>query len=534
MRLTLRAKLALVALVLLVLPWAGYRYVREMERFLLAAQEQALAATARAIATALHERAQLLAYRPGEDSELRRQAERELQRLTGGARVEREEPPGEPSTNAEIAAILKGVERASSRIWVVSRDYRVLALAGSLKRAEPEAPGLVQQALGWLVGAPGEEFDEAIADEAVAAGREIAAALQGAAGTRSRNSRDGRTLIVSAAHPIWVGDAVHGAVVVEETTGRIASLRNQALERLLIVTLAAFALVAAVLLWFATRISNRIRRLSEEADAAIDGRGRVTRLLTASDAADEIGDLSRGFTTVLSRLARYNAYLEGMAGRLSHELRTPIAVVRSSLENLRASQSQDEAHKYLARAEEGLARLSTILARMSEASRLEQGLASAARETFDAAAVVQGCVEGYRLAYAPREFELLLPKSEARVQGAPDLLAQMLDKLVENAVDFAVPGTPVRVQLASDRDQLLLRVENEGQRLPDAIRESLFDSMQSLRSAPSGGVPHLGLGLYIARLVAEFHGGALRAENLASGRGVAFEASLGSAAERAL
>ncbi|MBI2754463.1 MAG: hypothetical protein HYX46_13290 [Betaproteobacteria bacterium] len=533
-RLTLRAKLALVALVLLVLPWAGWRYVREMERFLLAAQEQALAATARAVATALHDRPQLLAYRPGDESELRRQAERELQRLAGGAAVERPEPPGERAGDAEIAAILKGVERASSRIWVVSRDYRVLALAGSLKRAEPEPPGLLQRALGWLVGDPGGEFDEAIADQALAAGREVAAALQGAGGTRTRATPDGRALIVSAAHPIWVGDEVFGAVVVEETTSRIASLRSQALERLLLVTLAAFALVAGVLLWFATRISNRIRRLSEEAEAAIDARGRVTRLLTASGAADEIGDLSRGFTTVLSRLARYNTYLEGMAGRLSHELRTPIAVVRSSLDNLRASRSADEAQTYLSRAEEGLARLSTILARMSEASRLEQGLASAPREIFDAAAVVRSCVDGYRLAYAPRAFDLLLPNASVPVQGSPDLLAQMLDKLIENAADFAPPGTPVRVMLSLEGERVLLRVENQGPPLPDAVRESLFESMLSLRSGQAGGVPHLGLGLYIARLIAEHHGGALRAENLASGRGVAFEASLKSAADRAV
>jgi len=85
-RFPLRAKLALVALVLLVLPWAGWLYVREMERFLLSAQEQALAATARAVATALHDRPQLLGYRPPDESELRRQAERELQRLTGAPR----------------------------------------------------------------------------------------------------------------------------------------------------------------------------------------------------------------------------------------------------------------------------------------------------------------------------------------------------------------------------------------------------------------------------------------------------------------
>jgi len=333
-------------------------------------------------------------------------------------------------------------------------------------------------------------------------------------------------VVVSAAHPIWVGDEVHGAVVVEETTNRIASLRSQALERLLVVTLAVFALVAAVLFWFATRISNRIRRLSDEAEAAIDARGRVTRLTTASDAGDEIGDLSRNFTTVLGRLARYNAYLEALAGRLSHELRTPVAVVRSSLENLHAARTPEEAQTYVARAEEGLARLATILSRMTEASRLEQSLSAVARERFDAAAVIRGCVDGYRLAYAPAVFELALHAEPVPVLGSADLLAQMLDKLVENAVDFAATGTAIRISLDSKDAGVRIRIENAGPPLPDAIRESLFDSMVSLRGEHSGGVPHLGLGLYIARLIAEFHGGTLHAENLPGGRGVAFEAAL--------
>lgn len=532
-RWSLRAKLGLVALVLLVLPIAGYLYVREMERFLLSAQEEVLSATARAVATALHDRPQLTAYRPVDESALRREAEEELRRLTGGvpstpARVLDREAPAQSRTddsagNDEIAAILKGVERTSSRIWVVSRDYRVLALAGSLRRSDIEPPGAIQRVLAWLLSPPTEEFDDAIATDAVAAGRDVVAALQGAAGMRTRHTQDGRAVVVSASHPIWVGNEVHGAVVVEETTNLIASLRSRALERLLVVTLGAFVLVGAVLLWFATRISNRIRSLRDEAEAAIDARGRVTRLLTASDTGDEIGDLSRSFTTVLTRLGRYNAYLEGMAGRLSHELRTPIAVVRSSLENLRAARDEEEARTYVARAEEGLARLSTILSRMSEASRLEQGLSSSAREHYDAVPVVKGCVEGYRSAYAQATFAVSAPDSPVQVEGSADLLAQLLDKLVENAVDFHVPGSAIRVTLDSGAH---LRVENEGPALPEAIRESLFESMMSQRADRSGSTPHLGLGLYVARMIAEFHGGTLRAANLPDGRGVGFEAAL--------
>src|SRR5438132_6688033 len=98
-RFSLRAKLALTALVLLALPWAGALYVNEVERFLLEGQEQTLLATARAVATALHERPHLL-------------------------RPERED--------AEVAAILAGVQRSSSRIWVVNRDLRVISRAGTL------------------------------------------------------------------------------------------------------------------------------------------------------------------------------------------------------------------------------------------------------------------------------------------------------------------------------------------------------------------------------------------------------------------
>jgi signal transduction histidine kinase len=198
-------------------------------------------------------------------------------------------------------------------------------------------------------------------------------------------------------------------------------------------------------------------------------------------------------------------------------------VVRSSLENLHAARTPEETRTYVARAEEGLGRLSAILSRMTEASRLEQSLSAAQRETFDAAAVVRGCVEGYRLAYASRTFDLVVPAEKILAQGSADLLAQMLDKLVENAVDFAAAETPIRISLDNDAR---LRVENLGPPLPDAIRDSLFDSMVSLRSERSGGAPHLGLGLYIARLIAEFHGGALRAENLPGVNGVAFEADL--------
>lgn len=539
----LRAQVALVALSLLALPWVGYRYVKEMERFLLEGQEQAQIATARAIATALHGRPQLMRLQPVVDSELRSEAEAELRRLAAerGApaasetaaaaprEIARESAPREQI--AEIDAILRGLQHTTARIWVVNRDYRVLALAGGLKRADADgATGFWRSALGRLIQRPTEDFDEATAADVLATGREIAGALQGRPGARVRNTRDGRAVVVSAAHPIWAGEEVLGAVVVEETTNSILSVRSQALERLLVVTLMAFALAAAVLLAFATRLSQRIRRLRDEAESAIDASGRLTtRIAAGSNARDEIGDLSRSFSTMLARLSQHHAYLESMASRLSHELRTPIAVVRSSLENLDLQPLPAEARVYIERAEEGLARLNTILTRMSEATRLEQGLAAQERERFDLAAVVAGCVEGYRGAYPGHAFELGLPAGAIEVDGAPDLAAQLLDKLAANAVDFSAPGAAIVVSVeregANEGRMARVSVENQGPPLPDEMRGTLFESMVSVRKERGGAAPHLGLGLYIARLIAEFHGGSVRADNLPASGGVIVSAT---------
>ena len=539
---TLRLKLALVALTLLALPWVGYRYVQEMERFLLEAQQQALLATARAVATALHERPQLMRVKPAENSAARQAAEESLRQAAERAdktgqpavveEIGRESVVSEQQSVAEIGAILRGLERSTGRIWVVNRELKLLALAGSLKPpatadAGEGAARLWRDILARIVPRPAEDFDEALDEDVLGTGREIAHALLGAPATRLRNSADGRAVIVSAAHPIWSRDDVLGAVVVEETTHSILAVRSQALERLLLTTIVVFALAAAVLLGFATRLSNRIRRLRDEAESAVDARGRLKRLTSGSQAGDEIGDLSRSFSVVLEKLSQHHGYLESLAGRLSHELRTPIAVVRSSLENLRLEQDPAQKQVYLERAEEGLARLSKILTRMSEATRLEQSLHGEARSRFDLAALVTDCVNGYRLAYPQQAFELKAPAQPLDVEGSPDLFAQLLDKLVANAVDFGHAGAPVRIELTRADHAAQLAVSNAGPPIPDEVRGRLFESMISARSGHGqDSEPHLGLGLYIARLIAEFHGGTIAAASLPDGSGVSVTVTL--------
>ena len=511
-RLTLRVQLALVSLVLLALPWLGYRYVQEMERFLLESQQQALLATARATAALLHEKPQLM-------------------HLTTPARSFTTDIDNDPLLvelgrvdearhHREVSDLLKGMERSGARIWVINRELKVLSVAGTLKKSADHAePGsALDRLIALIIAPPTQDFDDAIDSDVLIRGKEIDAALLGAPTSRLRNTPDGRAVIASAAHPVWSGSNVVGAVIAEETTHPVLALRNQALARLLGISLVALAVIALVVLGFATWLSSRIRRLRDEAEGALDARGRIAGLVTASRANDEIGDLSRSFSTMLERLAQHHDYLQSLASRLSHELRTPVAVVRSSLENLRLAELDESQRVYVERADEGIVRLNRILSRMTEATRLESSLADQERELFDLGKVLHDCVAGYRLAYADTTIELLTVDSPVMIAGSPDLLAQLLDKLIGNAREFRTAGTPIRVQLSRQGDMAVIHVENSGTPIPDSILGKLFGSMvSSRRESSTASEPHLGLGLYIARLVTEFHGGRITADNIPGG-----------------
>jgi dedicated sortase system histidine kinase len=432
----------------------------------------------------------------------------------------------------EINDLIRGLGRASSRIWVVDVNRRVLAHAGTLRRPAPPpstAPPTLWDRVtdAWvlpltrrLLDEPREDFEDVPPGTYKLEGREVESALAGREATRWRLTPDSRAVVLSAAHPVFVEDQVRGAVLVEQTTNDVLAARNREFGKLFAAILAVSLLGALALLAFASRLSWRVGRLRDGVERAIDSHGRVSGGVPGTSAGDELGDLARSFSAILERQGQYTAYLEQVAQRLSHELRTPVGVVRSSLDNLRQQPLPEDARVYIARAEEGLGRLSTILSRMGEATRLEHALASTERETFDLAAVVSGCVAGYRLASPGREIELRGADEPLPVKGAPDLVAQLLDKLVDNALDFARPGTPVRVSLARDGRAATLSVENQGPPLPERMRTRLFESMVSIRPSGGDGGPHLGLGLYLVRLIAAFHGGQAVARDREDGDGV--------------
>ena len=404
-----------------------------------------------------------------------------------------------------------------------------VALAGDLSNASGD--GTIQAPDNrWLRMAydlilePGEEAALATPDPS---GREqlsyIAEALQGETTPAPRWFRSQETgrAVLSIAQPIFAGNVQTGAIVLQRSTEANLSLANQALTRLISLTIVATLAVAIVLLGYATWLSYRIRSLSSAAEAALDENAVRTDLPSAL-AGDEIGDLSRSFSHVLQQLGDYNNYLRTLASKLSHELRTPLTIVRSSLENLEHEKLSRDGEEYTARAKDGVERLGTILNAMSEASRTEELMQNVEEEQFEIGPVIESAVRAYSDAWPKREFRFHERGAGSMVLGSPELIIQMLDKLVDNAVDFSTDGAVIDIEAVREEDNFYLRVSNPGKPLPEEMRTQLFHSMVSVRDGDAG--KHLGLGLHVARLIAEGHGGTINARNTKSG--VTFEVQL--------
>lgn len=421
------------------------------------------------------------------------------------------------SISPEITRIAAGLAQPGIRLFVTDAAGWRLAAVGSLARRDAKPPGVGSTWLRIAYEALVESGEEAELARPDASGREqqryIVQALDGRESVSWFRSRDSGAAVVAVAQPVVAGGKILGTVVLQQNTDAILSLRNQGLARLMNVTLIATLVVAATLLGYASWLSRRIRRLSLAAEAALD-EDELRRELPSTLARDEVGDLSRSFSAVLRQLGEYNHYLRTLASKLSHELRTPLAIVTSSLENLEHEPLNADAAAYAARAKDGAARLRQILAAMSEASRVEELMQNAEPEDFDLAGVLPPVIAAYRDVYPARVFALQAGPASAPVRGSPELLVQMLDKLVDNAVDFSAEGDTITISLRDSGAGYELSVQNPGPPLPERMRSQLFDSMVSVRAKNDR---HLGLGLYVAKLIAEGHGGSIAAANTDGG-----------------
>jgi len=409
----------------------------------------------------------------------------------GGYRVDDRSTPS-PTGFDQVLVWLDGVgdQVAGIRDWVWQR------FAGepwSAQLGGPDAQEIEDQVI-----------DAALAGESIALRRRV-----------------GGVDTILAGHPIREDEQVIGMIAVEQNIDDILLFQRDLIESLAVVSMLTFVVVLVSLLLFAGRLTWRIRSLRREVTAAIDeyGRLRATALTGGMSAGDEIGDLARSVSNMLARLDQHNTFLQRMPRTLRHEINNPLNTVMTSLDQLAREVTEVAGSKYLDSARRGILRIGAIVQNLADAANLEESLASEDVDTVDIRALMDSYVTNCRTLHKSHSFVFRAPPGPILADVADYRIEQMLDKLIDNAIDFHRANSPITIQLDVHRDSLQITVANRGPMLSPDVAGSLFGSMVSRRASASE--LHFGLGLYVVRVIAEQHGGSVRAMNLLDGSGVA-------------
>ncbi len=429
----------------------------------------------------------------------------------------------------EVLNIIQGLGYAGARILVIDAEQRVRAQVGGYNPTPAGDAGnpftrLTSRLFEWLrpVLDAVVASDQAggAADSESGADQIIADSLSGRTSAMRRQLAEDLEIIM-AAHPIVSEDAVIGTVVVEQNIDDILTFQRVALEQVTLLSIASLVCVLVALLGFAARLAWRIRHLRQETSAAIDqyGRLRAAALKSETRAGDEIGDLARSISQMLSKLHQHNHFLETMPRTLRHEINNPLNTLSTSLQNMFKDHEGIKDSKYFVSARNGVNRIGAIVHKLSDAANLEESLKSDELERIDVHELLKSYVANCALVHQDCEFIYRGVGQPVHAHVADYRIEQLLDKIIDNAVDFHRIDSPITVQLDVHQASLRITVANRGPLLPGDSEKSLFDSMVTHRE-PESQV-HFGLGLYVVRVIAEHHGGHVRAMNLADGSGIA-------------
>ena len=435
----------------------------------------------------------------------------------------------------EVLRIIEGLGYSGANIQVVDSRKRIRAEVGSY-RAQPSeslnpASGnaiSLARLTDWMLDPLYTLVERTLSKpEVTDEEATIQRALNGSSSTSHFLAKNEGEVIV-AAHPIIANDQILGAVVLKQNTNRILNLRRDALKRIVNFSVISVILFAAIILIFSARLARRIRRLGLEANSVIDGRGRLTasELTAETRSGDELGDLARSISNMLTRLHQHNQFLENMPRTLRHEINNPLNTLSTSLENLREASSEDDRNKYLESARRGLNRIGLIVQNLADAANLEEALVGEDLECLDLRLLLQSYITNCQITHPTRSFTLQMAEAPLLAWVCDYRIEQLLDKLIDNAIDFSEPGSDIQLELEGVNKQLNLTITNVGEPVPSNLLDSIFDSMVTARAGNPDNRLHFGMGLYVVRVITEHHGGTVSIQNLPELPGVQVNISL--------
>src|SRR3954453_162825 len=507
------ARLLLFNVLLVFLPVAGFLYLGVYERQLLEDQERAMVQQGRLLAAAM-------ADRPVLDA-------------------------------AAASSLLRPLgSRTEARLRIFGADGALLADSAGLGPRKPEEPAasrsdqprdtrdslLYRGAAGayriWRLlrggrSSSGVDLRRYPSQDLPSSAKAVRAALAGRYGaavgtTGGELWRPSPTL--QSAIPVRNGNAVVGAVLVSQTTVRILREIDQVRLDVLKVFLGSVGGAAILALLLAGTITHPIRRLRDEASDLLDRRGRLRGRFGGSRRADEIGDLARALEELSHRLAAHQHALESFASDVSHELKNPLASVRSAAELLADVEDPADRALFLTLVQREVTRMERLLTAVLEIGEIDARLETESPEAVDLEALLREVVEGFRRRADNREIRLVSP-GPVRVRARSEHLLQDFENLLANPLGFSPAGGTVTVTLAAN-GIASVRIEDQGPGIPESHLGRIFDRFFTYRpDEPHARDGHTGLGLAIVKAIVEGYGGTVAAGNREGG-GARFEVRL--------
>ena len=363
------------------------------------------------------------------------------------------------------------------------------------------------------------EPETAAADHEALANMLVADAVAGATLVDSGTTANGQTVFTVVTPILQNGTAV-GAVALTSAAGELDRLVRHEREQVLQMFVIGILVSIGLSLLLASTIANPLADLAAAAELGRDKNARKMspnkiRIPDLTARPDEIGRLSGALRGMVSALYERIEGNEQFAADVVHEIKNPLASLRSAVGTMRVAKRDDQRQKLLDVIEHDTMRLDRLVSDISSASRLDSELVKEEEEAFDLIKMVTNLTQFLGEDAGKRGIDFIadLPDHPVEVMGLEARLAQVFVNLITNAISFCEDGDAIRVWARRRENRILVVVEDTGPGIPDGALAKIFQRFYSERPEQQFG-NNSGLGLAISKQIVEAHGGVIWAENI--------------------
>ncbi len=349
---------------------------------------------------------------------------------------------------------------------------------------------------------------------------EVASALDGQTASVVRVGEDGG-LIVSVAVPVQRYRAILGSLLLSTESGDIDAIVQAERMAILRVFLVAAAITILLSILLASTIAGPVRRLAGAAERVRRGvRHRRAEIPDLGSRKDEIGHLARVLSDMTAALYKRMEAIETFAADVAHELKNPLTSLRSAVETLPITRTEEQRNRLLAVIKHDVRRLDRLISDISDASRLDAELAREDVQPIDIAKLLETVVATSGEAHVSNGQKVQLTFDRGRwskdafyVLGHDSRIGQVFNNLIDNALSFSPPDGSVHIHARREHGRIVITIDDDGPGVRADNIESIFERFYTDRPEGDDFGQNSGLGLAISRQIVEAHRGTINAEN---------------------